>query len=86
MHVNWLSPVKVRQFLVGGAAQLVYNDLEPSEKVRSTTAASSLDAEGIHADLVDYRSGDCGRRLEPANRSGRGRALRRLHRGYGRSR
>ena len=35
INVNWLSPVKVRTTLVGGERNmLVWNDLEPSEKVK----------------------------------------------------
>src|SRR5437870_4192882 len=35
LNVNWLSPVKVRTTLVGGERRmLVWNDLEPSEKVK----------------------------------------------------
>ena len=35
INVNWLSPVKVRTTLVGGEQKmLVWNDLEPSEKVK----------------------------------------------------
>jgi len=35
LNVNWLSPVKVRTTLVGGQRKmLVWNDLEPSEKVK----------------------------------------------------
>src|SRR5437899_2592188 len=35
INVNWLSPVKVRTTLVGGQRRmLVWNDLEPSEKVK----------------------------------------------------
>ncbi len=35
INVNWLSPVKVRTTLVGGQQKmLVWNDLEPSEKVK----------------------------------------------------
>src|SRR6266704_277467 len=35
LNVNWLSPVKVRTTLVGGQHKmLVWNDLEPSEKVK----------------------------------------------------
>jgi len=35
LNVNWLSPVKVRTTLVGGERKmLVWNDLEPSEKVK----------------------------------------------------
>ena len=33
--VNWLTPVKVRHTLIGGSEKIiVYDDLEPSEKVR----------------------------------------------------
>src|SRR5262249_37406043 len=33
--VNWLSPVKVRTTLIGGERKmLVWNDLEPAEKIR----------------------------------------------------
>ena len=35
LNLNWLSPVKVRTTLVGGERKmLVWNDLEPSEKVK----------------------------------------------------
>src|SRR5207247_1092257 len=35
INVNWLSPVKMRTTLVGGERKmLVWNDLEPSEKVK----------------------------------------------------
>jgi len=35
LHVNWLSPIKVRRTLIGGSKKmLVYDDLEPSEKIR----------------------------------------------------
>ena len=35
LHVNWLSPVKVRKTLIGGSRKMVsYDDLEPSEKIR----------------------------------------------------
>src|ERR1700676_2100310 len=33
VHVNWLSPVKVRQTLIGGSRRMiVYDDVNPSEK------------------------------------------------------
>jgi len=61
-HVNlsWLSPVKVRTTLIGGKEKmLVWNDLEPDEKIRVydkgvhiTNGHSAVDA------LVSYRSGD----------------------------
>ena len=35
IHVNWLAPVKVRRTLVGGSQKMiVYDDLEPSEKIK----------------------------------------------------
>ena len=35
VHVNWLTPVKVRHTLIGGSEKMiVYDDLEPSEKVK----------------------------------------------------
>src|SRR5712691_70955 len=34
-HVNWLAPVKIRHMLIGGRQRmLVYDDMDPSEKVR----------------------------------------------------
>src|SRR5262249_38183630 len=60
-HVNWLSPVKVRYFMVGGSRKsIVYNDLEPAEKVkvydRGITVAE--DPEARRGVLVGYRTGD----------------------------
>lgn len=60
-HVNWLSPVKIRSFLVGGSKKgLVYNDLSPDEKVkvydRGITVAA--DPEARAGLLVGYRTGD----------------------------
>jgi len=35
INVSWLAPVKVRQILLGGSEKMVvYDDLEPSEKVK----------------------------------------------------
>ena len=35
IHVSWLSPVKIRRMLIGGSSKMiVFDDLEPSEKVR----------------------------------------------------
>jgi len=66
LHVNWLSPVKVRKTLVGGSRKMVsYDDLEPSEKIRVydkgitlKDAAAPANGDGKHAMLVGYRSGD----------------------------
>jgi predicted dehydrogenase len=60
IHVNWLSPVKVRQTLIGGDRRmLVYDDMEPTEKVRVYDSGIKVTTqEGIYATLVDYRTGD----------------------------
>ncbi len=61
VHVNWLAPVKVRQTLIGGSARMiVYDDVEPSEKIKVYDKGVTLetDTEGIHEMLVSYRTGD----------------------------
>ena len=60
VHANWLSPVKIRQMLIGGSRRmLVYNDMEPSEKVRVYDRGVRVTTEeGIYKSLVDYRTGD----------------------------
>lgn len=60
-HVNWLAPVKIRRTLIGGSKQMiVYDDLEPSEKVKIYNKGITLSngPEGIYQLLVDYRTGD----------------------------
>lgn len=60
-HVNWLAPVKVRRTLIGGDKQMiVFDDLEPSEKVRVYDKGITVDPglEGRHEMLVSYRTGD----------------------------
>ena len=60
-HVNWLAPVKVRRTLIGGDRRMiVYDDLEPSEKVRVYDKGISVDPgpEGRYEMLVSYRTGD----------------------------
>jgi len=35
IHVSWLSPVKLRQTIIGGTKKMVlYDDIQPSEKIR----------------------------------------------------
>lgn len=60
INVNWLSPVKVRTTLVGGQRKmLVWNDLDPSEKIRVYDKGADVKTEqGVHQLLVSYRSGD----------------------------
>jgi predicted dehydrogenase len=56
IHVSWLSPVKVRRTLLGGDRRMaIYDDTEPSEKIRiyDSGAAPGLDGR------TDYRTGGC---------------------------
>ena len=69
IHVNWLAPVKIRKTLVCGSKQMiVYDDTEPSEKVKVYDAGVIIDAapEEIYQTLVTYRTGDMyAPRLDP---------------------
>lgn len=60
INVNWLSPVKVRTTLIGGKDKmLVWNDLEPDEKIRVYDKGVDLtNGQGVYDLLVSYRSGD----------------------------
>jgi predicted dehydrogenase len=60
VNVNWLSPVKVRTTLIGGKDKmLVWNDLEPDEKIKIYDKGVNItNGEGVYDLLVSYRSGD----------------------------
>lgn len=65
IHVNWLAPVKVRRTLIGGSNKMiVYDDLEPSEKIKVYDKGITLNGnpqkngEKVYQMLVGYRSGD----------------------------
>jgi predicted dehydrogenase len=60
VNVNWLSPVKVRTTLIGGRDKmLVWNDLEPDEKIKVYDKGVQItNGEGVYDLLVSYRSGD----------------------------
>ena len=59
-HVNWIAPVKVRRILIGGDRQMVvYDDMEPSEKIKVYDKGVELkQPEEIWRALVSYRVGD----------------------------
>jgi predicted dehydrogenase len=61
VHVNWLTPVKVRHTLIGGSEKMIlYDDLEPSEKIKiyDKGVTVSQSPEAVYEMLVSYRSGD----------------------------
>jgi predicted dehydrogenase len=60
-NVSWLAPVKVRQILIGGSNKMiVYDDLEPSEKIKVYDKGVSFtdDPQQIQEMRVGYRTGD----------------------------
>jgi predicted dehydrogenase len=61
IHVNWLAPAKVRRTLIGGSQKMiVYDDLEPSEKVKVYDKGITVtnDPESVYQMLIGYRTGD----------------------------
>jgi predicted dehydrogenase len=60
INVNWLSPVKVRMTLIGGRDKmLVWNDLEPDEKIKVYDKGVRItNGQSVYELLVSYRSGD----------------------------
>jgi predicted dehydrogenase len=62
-HVNWLAPVKIRLTLIGGSKKMVvYDDVEPSEKIRLYDKGIVVNGNGNpekrYQALVGYRAGD----------------------------
>jgi predicted dehydrogenase len=61
VSVNWLSPIKVRQTFIGGSRKMiVYDDVEPTEKVKIYDKGITLNgsAEKAHQLRIGYRAGD----------------------------
>jgi predicted dehydrogenase len=61
INVSWVSPVKIRQTLIGGTLRMVlYDDTEPSEKVKIYDKGVDLNVgrEEMYRLKVQYRVGD----------------------------
>jgi predicted dehydrogenase len=62
LHINWLSPVKVRRTIIGGTKKMaIYDDVEPTEKIRvysKSVEYSQGDAELKNRRMIQYRVGD----------------------------
>ena len=60
-HVNWLSPVKIRQTLIGGSDKMVsWDDMQLTEKLRVYDRGITLNSspENLYELKVGYRAGD----------------------------
>jgi predicted dehydrogenase len=63
IHVNWLSPTKVRTTILGGSKRIVvWDDLNPTQRVglydKGVQLNGSADSEARREALVSYRTGD----------------------------
>jgi predicted dehydrogenase len=64
VHVNWLSPTKVRQMIIGGTRRtLVWDDLNPQQRLSVYDRGVDLDIQSLDgversAATVSYRLGD----------------------------
>ncbi len=59
IHVSWLSPVKIRRTMIAGTkSMIVYDDTEPSEKIRVYDRGVEHDTTKPDPFFPKYRSGD----------------------------
>ena len=59
IHVSWISPLKIRKILIGGKKKMIlYNDLEPSEKIKIYDKGVSFDPDPATSFRPLYRAGD----------------------------
>jgi predicted dehydrogenase len=67
VHVNWLSPTKIRQMVIGGTKRtLVWDDLNPQQRLSvydrgvdiDTQSKETADAAAARAANISYRLGD----------------------------
>ena len=64
VHVNWLSPTKIRTFVVGGSKRtLIWDDLNPTQRLSEHDRGVQRNPDLADADvrgrqLVSYRTGD----------------------------
>lgn len=58
IHVSWLSPVKIRRVLIGGSKKMVvYDDIEPTEKLKIYNKGIDIDKSAVTPFRPAYRSG-----------------------------
>jgi len=58
-NCSWTSPVKIRKILIGGTKKMiVYDDIEPTEKIKVYDTGYNVTTNDVEKILVDYRTGD----------------------------
>lgn len=61
VHINcsWASPTKIRQMIIGGEKKMIiYDEVEPTHKIKIYEYAQSDQINNRNKTLVDYRLGD----------------------------
>ena len=59
IHVSWLSPVKIRRIIIGGSKRMIiYDDVEPTEKIRVYDSGIEFDYDMENPLQPTYRLGD----------------------------
>lgn len=59
IHVSWLSPVKIRRIIIGGSKRMIiYDDVEPTEKIRVYDSGIEFDYSKENPLQPTYRLGD----------------------------
>lgn len=60
LNVNWLSPVKIRQIIIGGTKKmLLFDDMETVSKIKVFDSGVEIKTrEDIYDTLIQYRTGD----------------------------
>ena len=60
IHVSWLSPMKKRQFIIGGERKMiVWDDMQNDDKIRIFDKGIDVDPLARNSTLPTYRHGDC---------------------------
>ena len=64
VHVNWLSPTKIRQMVIGGTKRtLVWDDLNPQQRLSVYDRGVDLDHSSLTDNLADRRAAGISYRL-----------------------
>lgn len=78
VHVNWLSPTKIRNMIIGGSERMVvWDDLSMTQKLSVYDSGADISAAGLDTDekaatIVAYRNGDMVAPAIPNNEALRG--------------
>lgn len=64
VHVNWLSPTKIRNMVIGGSRRtLVWDDLNPQQRLSVYDRGVDLNLTSMTEDLAERRSANISYRL-----------------------